>query len=218
MQLHSNDLKDQQPIPARFAFGKLADDAPMALSDNVSPHLAWSGAPEGTRSFAVLCMDPDVPSKIDDVNQAGKTLPADMPRVEFCHWVMVNIPATVTELATGACGEGITAGGKQNPPGPAGSRQGINDYTGFMAGNPEMAGQYFGYDGPCPPWNDERMHHYVFTVYALDVEHLDLAEGFTGPDALKAMTGHVLDQASLSGSYSLNPEAIRRQGAYSLNS
>ncbi len=206
MQLHSNDLSDQQPIPSRFAFGKLADDAPMALADNVSPHLAWSDAPAGTRSFALLCVDPDVPSKIDDVNQEGKVLPADMPRVDFCHWVMIDIPPDVTELASGACGEGIVAGGKQNPPGPDGARQGINDYTGFMAGNPDMAGQYHGYDGPCPPWNDELLHRYVFTVYALDVEQLELAEGFRGPDALKAMEGHILAQASLCGTYSLNPQ------------
>lgn len=218
MKLSSHDLKDQHPIPPRFAFGQLADDAPMALSDNVSPHLAWSEAPAGTRSFAVLCMDPDVPSRIDDVNQEGKVLAADMARVDFCHWVMVDVPPTVTELATAACGEGIVPGGKQDPPGPKGSRQGINDYTGFMAGNPEMAGQYHGYDGPCPPWNDELLHHYAFTVYALDVERLELADGFTGPDALKAMDGHILGQASLTGTYSLNRRTLRRQGAYTLNS
>ncbi len=210
MQLRSNDISDQQPIPARFAFGKLADDAPMALSDNVSPHLAWSEVPEGTRSFAVLCMDPDVPSKADDVNQEGKTLPADMPRVDFCHWVMIDIPPQLTELDSGACGEGVVAGGKQHPPGPAGTRQGLNDYTGFMAGNPDMAGQYHGYDGPCPPWNDERLHHYVFTVYALDVDRLDLPDEFGGADALKAMDGHVLGQASLTGTYSLNPQIAKR--------
>ena len=206
MKLRSTDLTDQQAIPARFAFGKLAGDAPMALSDNVSPHLAWSDAPAGTRSFAVLCMDPDVPPRIDDVNQEGKVLPADMPRVAFCHWVMVDVPPQVTELATGTCGAGIVAGGKQNPPGPAGARQGINDYTGFMAGNPDMAGQYHGYDGPCPPWNDELLHRYVFTVYALDIDRLDLPETFSGPDALRAMQGHILDQASLTGTYSLNPK------------
>ncbi len=210
MQLRSNDISDQQPIPARFAFGKLADDAPMALSDNVSPHLAWSEVPEGTRSFAVLCVDPDVPSKADDVNQEGKTLPADMPRVDFCHWVMIDIPPQLTELDSGACGEGVVAGGKQHPPGPAGTRQGLNDYTGFMAGNPDMAGQYHGYDGPCPPWNDERLHHYVFTVYALDVDRLDLPDEFGGADALKAMDGHVLGQASLTGTYSLNLQIAKR--------
>ena len=59
-----------------------------------------------------------------------------------------------------------------------GTRQGINDYTGWFAGDKDMAGNYFGYDGPCPPWNDEILHHYVFTVYALDVPRLDIAGDF----------------------------------------
>lgn len=209
MKLISNDLNDQQPIPPRFAFGKLADDAPMALSENVSPHLSWSGAPATTRSFAVVCVDVDVPSRVDDVNQEGKVLPADMPRVDFFHWVMVDVAPDVTELATGSCGKGITPGGKKNPPGPDGARQGINDYTNFMAGDPELAGQYFGYDGPCPPWNDELLHRYVFTVYALDIERLELPDAFTGADALKAMEGHILEQASLTGTYSLNPKVSK---------
>ncbi len=209
MKLHSNDLQDQQPIPPRFAFGKLADDAPMALSDNVSPHLAWSDAPEGTQSFVVLCMDPDVPSIADDVNQEGKVLPADMPRVDFCHWAMVDVPTAVTELATGSCGEGVVAGGKKHPPGPAGTRQGLNDYTSFMAGDPEMAGQYFGYDGPCPPWNDELLHRYVFTVYALDTAKLELPETFGGSDVLEAMQGRILAHASLTGTYTLNPRVAQ---------
>jgi Raf kinase inhibitor-like YbhB/YbcL family protein len=128
-----------------------------------------------------------------------------MPRVDFCHWVMVDIPADVTELATGQCSDGVTPKGKQQPVGPPGSRQGLNDYTGFMAGNPDMAGQYFGYDGPCPPWNDELLHRYVFSVYALDVDQLDLPDEFSGPDALKAMQGHILASASLTGTYTLNP-------------
>ena len=204
MKLKSKDLTDQQAIPPRFAFGRLTDDAPMALSDNVSPHLAWEGAPPATRSFTILCMDPDVPSVAEDVNQEGKILPADMPRVAFCHWVLVDLAPTITELATGACGEGVVIGGKANPPGPVGARQGLNDYTGFMAGNPDMAGQYHGYDGPCPPWNDERLHHYIFTVFALDVDRLDVPETFTAADALLAMQGHVLEQASLTGTYTLN--------------
>lgn len=210
MRLTSSDLKDQQPIPARFAFGKLADDAPMALSNNLSPHLAWSDAPAATRSFVLLCVDPDVPSVADDVNQDGRTLGVDLPRVDFYHWVMINIPADVTELATGQCSDGVTIGGKKQPAGPAGSRQGLNDYTGFMAGNPDMAGQYFGYDGPCPPWNDERLHHYVFSVYALDVVSLDLPAEFTGQDTQAAMEGHIIGRASLTGTYTLNPSVAKR--------
>ncbi|MEE4329428.1 MAG: YbhB/YbcL family Raf kinase inhibitor-like protein [Wenzhouxiangella sp.] len=204
MQLHSNDLTDGHPIDPRFAFGKLDDQAPMALSDNLNPHLAWSGAPAGTRSFVVVCMDPDVPSVADDVNQEGKTLPADMPRVDFCHWAMVDVPAGLTELATGSCSDGVTPRGKTEPAGPEGTRQGLNDYTSFMAGDEDMKGNYFGYDGPCPPWNDERLHRYVFTVYALDTDRLELPEPFTGHDVLDAIKDHVLDQASLTGTYTLN--------------
>ena len=68
-----------------------------------------------------------------------------------------------------------------------------------------MQGDYYGYDGPCPPWNDEIVHHYVFTLYALDVAKLRLDGRFTAADVVRAMAGHVLDQASLTGIYSLNP-------------
>ncbi|MEN1726958.1 MAG: YbhB/YbcL family Raf kinase inhibitor-like protein [Pseudomonadota bacterium] len=203
MKLHSDDLIDQQSIDPRLAFGKLDPVQPMALSDNLSPHLHWTDAPEGTRSFAIVCMDPDVPSVGDDVNQEGRTLPVDLPRVDFCHWALVDVPPGITSLATGECSQGVTVGGKSNPPGPAGSRQGLNDYTGFMAGS-DMAGDYFGYDGPCPPWNDERLHHYTFTVYALDVAELDLPANFNGHDVVAALGNHVLDSASLTGTYTLN--------------
>ncbi len=73
---------------------------------------------------------------------------------------MTDIVPTETTIAEGACSDGVTIGGKSAPRGPAGSRQDINDYTGFLAGDADMQGDYFGYDGPCPPWNDEIMHHY----------------------------------------------------------
>jgi len=205
MQLRSNDLIDQQPIDPRFAFGKLDPHEPMALSDNMSPHLAWADAPDGTQSFVILCIDPDVPSEADDVNQTGKTISPDLPRVDFCHWAMIDIPSGVHELTTGQCSDGVTVGGKQNPPGPANVRQGLNDYTSFMAGS-DLEGKYYGYDGPCPPWNDERLHRYVFTVFALDQARLDLPEGFSGHDVVRSIDGHVLAQASLTVTYTLNPD------------
>jgi len=206
MDLKSRDIVDQQPISPRFAFGKPDREDHMALSDNVSPHLAWSDVPEATQSFAVVCVDPDVPSQADDVNTEGKSLPADMPRVDFFHWVMVDVPAEVRELSTGQCSDGVSPAGKQNPPGPPGARQGLNNYTQFLAGDEDLQGRYFGYDGPCPPWNDERLHHYHFTVYALDVERLELPEEFDGPAARRAMQDHILDQATITGTYTLNPE------------
>ena len=81
----------------------------------------------------------------------------------------------------------------------------MNDFTTWFAGDPAMAGDYYGYDGPCPPWNDERIHHYLFRLYALDVPHLALETRFTGPQARAAMHGHILDEACLVGSYSLHP-------------
>ena len=68
-----------------------------------------------------------------------------------------------------------------------------------------MGGDYFGYDGPCPPWNDTIVHHYVFTLYALDVAKCPVQGTFRGPEVIAAMQGHVLASATLTGTYSLNP-------------
>lgn len=204
MRLSSESFYPLQAIPGEFAFAVIAEPGPITLSQNRNPHLAWRDAPEATRSFALIVHDPDVPSVGTDVNQAGKTVAASLPRVDFTHWLLANIPATVNEIKAGAFSDGVTAKGKADN-GKFGSQQGLNDYTGWFAGDADMAGNYLGYDGPCPPWNDERMHHYVFTVYALDVDALDLPEKFTRQDLLAAMQGHVLSEASLTGRYTLNP-------------
>jgi Raf kinase inhibitor-like YbhB/YbcL family protein len=203
MQLRSDNFQHGKPIPPLFAFGK--PGSPVALSDNYSPHLAWKGVPEGARSFVLTCIDTDVPSKPDDVNKAGRSVPADLPRVEFVHWLMANIPVECVELGEGACSDEITPRGKQQPFGPPGSVQGVNDYTGWFAGDADMGGTYLGYDGPCPPWNDTLVHHYHFHVYALDTEALPLKSGFTLAQLREAMKGHVLAEATLTGTYSLNP-------------
>ena len=203
MQLRSDSFKQGQPIPPEFAFGRIGK--PIELSDNISPHLAWKDAPHGTRSFVLLCIDDDVPSKPDDVNKEGHTVPANLPRVEFSHWLMADIPAECGELGAGACGEGVVPRGKRHPVGPPGSKQGVNDYTGWFAGDKDMEGTYLGYDGPCPPWNDSIVHHYHFRLYALDVASLGLDDGFSLADVRKAMDGHVLAEAEVMGTYSLNP-------------
>jgi len=71
----------------------------------------------------------------------------------------------------------------------------------------DLAGQYAGYDGPWPPFNDERRHQYTFTVYALDVESLGLSDGFGAAQALKAMEGHIVAQDSITCWYAINPRA-----------
>jgi phosphatidylethanolamine-binding protein (PEBP) family uncharacterized protein len=85
-------------------------------------------------------------------------------------------------------------------------RHGVNDYTAWFKNEPGMAGEYYGYDGPCPPWNDERAHTYMFTLYALDIPRLPLDGRFTGRQARLAITGHIIDEASIYGTYSLNPD------------
>jgi Raf kinase inhibitor-like YbhB/YbcL family protein len=206
MKLRSDSFEHGKRIPAEFAFGRTGDGGePCVLSANRNPHLAWDDAPAGTRSFALWCVDPDVPSRGDDVNQTDRSVPADLPRMDFTHWLLANMPATARSIAAGACSDGVTARGKTAPEGPTGSVQGKNDYTGWFAGDADMAGDYLGYDGPCPPFNDSIPHRYFFRLYALDVERLPLSAGFSAGELQQAMHGHVLGEATLFGVYSLNP-------------
>jgi Raf kinase inhibitor-like YbhB/YbcL family protein len=115
-------------LSADFGFG--------CAGGNLSPQLSWSGAPAGTKSFAVTCYDPDAPTG------SG-----------FWHWLVVNIPANVTELSLGA---GNT-GGKL----PIGALQTRTDF-----GVP-------GYGGPCPPEGDHP-HRYLFTIFAVGADKLDV--------------------------------------------
>jgi len=208
MRRWSNSFEDGGWIPARNAFATAAETDHVRLSDNLNPHLAWDGVPEGTRSFALLCRDRDVPSSGEDVNKEDREVPADLPRVYFDHWVAVDLPADLREISEGEFSSGVTPGGKPGGTGPHGCREGKNDYTGWFAGNPDMGGTYHGYDGPAPPWNDSIVHHYEFTLYALDVDRVDVSGSFTAQDVLDAIEGHVLDQATITGIYTTNPRLL----------
>jgi len=205
MQLWSNSFADGHQIPGAFAFCVIDPAHHVKLSSNHNPHFAWRDAPAKTASFVVVCRDGDVPSKPDDVNQEGREVPSTLPRVDFYHWLLVDIPSSLTSIAAGSFSDTVTPRGKSGPLAPHGTRQGINDYTAWFAGDNDMRGDYFGYDGPCPPWNDEILHHYVFTLYALDVAKCGVSGTFKGADVLAAIRGHVLGQAALTGIYSLNP-------------
>lgn len=215
MKLWSDSWSNGERIPLRCAAGRRDAHGPgVGFSDNLNPHLAWSEVPARTQSFALICHDFDVPSRADDVNRPDREVPEDLPRVDFFHWVMVDLPATCSVLEEGEFSRGFTPRGKPGPridPGQArgaGARHGLNDYTGWFAGDAELAGRYFGYDGPFPPFNDSLIHHYVFTVYALAAARAPVEGDFTGPQVREAIYPHILAEATHSGTYTLNQRLI----------
>lgn len=206
MKLIVEGIQHGKPIPARFAFGVPDKAAHVRLGENINPAIRWENLPEGTRTLVLICVDTDVPTRPDDVNQEGRTVPADLPRGRFFHWVIVDLAPDSMGIAEGACSRGVTPRGKQSPEGPEGSRQGRNDYTAWFEGDQDMGGVYLGYDGPCPPWNDSIPHHYHFVLYATDLERCPVTGAFSAEDVETALTGHVLARAEVTGVYSLNPD------------
>jgi hypothetical protein len=206
MKLTVGGITDGAAIPEKFAFGVRDPESHVRLGENLNPAISWSDVPEGTRSLVLICVDTDVPTKPDDVNQEGRTVPSDLPRANFYHWVMVDIPPGLGGIGEGECSQGVTARGKQSAEGPGGARQGRNDYTDWFQGDQDMGGVYLGYDGPCPPWNDSIPHHYHFVLYATDLATAAVRGAFTGPEVETAISGHVLAKAEVTGVYSLNPD------------
>lgn len=216
MRISSNTFRHEGPIPQECAFARPDPTSHIAFSGNRNPHLAWEGLPRGTKSLALIVVDPDAPAVADDVNKEGKTIPADLRRADFHHWVMVDIALACKGIAAGECSNGVTPHGKQKPPAPATApraRQGINDYTGWFASDPQMKGTFGGYDGPAPPWNDERVHRYHFLLFALDLDRVPVEGAFSAGDVRRAIANHVLAQATLTGTYTLNPKLLRGAAA-----
>ncbi len=210
MKLWSHSLVNGEPIAQRHAAGRPNGSGGVSAGQNISPHLAWTDLPAQTRSLVLICHDFDVPSRSDDLNRSDREVPVDLPRIEFFHWLLVDLPPSLSELAEGQFGCGLVAGGKPGPLTAIGARQGLNDYTGWFANDPAMAGEYFGYDGPCPPFNDSLVHHYLFTLYALSLPRLGVQGHFNGAQVRDAMAGLVLGAATLSGTYTLNPRLLGR--------
>ncbi|MCK0713517.1 YbhB/YbcL family Raf kinase inhibitor-like protein [Chromohalobacter sarecensis] len=208
MRIDVQDIIDGEPIPERFAFAAPDPDQHLRFSDNSNPRVHWHDVPAGTRSLALLVVDADAPTDPSDVNQEGRSVPAELPRADFYHWVLIDIPAEVSGIDEGEDADGVVAMGKA--PGETGKGvRGINSYTDFFVDDEQLEGIYGGYDGPCPPWNDTLVHRYYFTVYALDIASLGLQGEFTGDEVLEAMQGHVIEQSCVMGTYTLNPELTR---------
>jgi Raf kinase inhibitor-like YbhB/YbcL family protein len=210
MKLWSHSWANGERIPSTFAAGRLGEDGQQGFvfSGNLNPHLAWAEVPHGTKSFALICHDFDVPSWSADVNQAGSEVPADLPRVDFFNWVMVDLPPWLLEITEGEFSCGWTPKGKPGPATLHGARHGLNDYTGWFAKDEQLAGNYFGYDGPLPPLNDSLIHHYVLALYALSVARVPVEGAFTGQQVRQAIYPYVLAAATHSGTYTLNRRLV----------
>lgn len=204
MRLTSNSFDDGGKIDPRLALARPATPGPVEFSRNANPELSWHDVPEGTASFAVTCIDIDCPSLPDDVNQTDREVPPDLPRVDFTHWLLADLPPEMRTLPEASHSEGVTERGKHASASPLGIH-GVNDYTMWFTGDAALEGTWCGYDGPAPPWNDSIPHRYQFTVYALDVPSLGLDPGFSRDDFEQASEGHVLASDTITGTYASNP-------------
>ena len=128
---------------------------------DLSPEVRWSGVPEGTESIVVFMDDPDA---------RGGT---------FTHWLVYDMPASVSGLPEGRGGESSGL--------PNGGYQGQNSFVGRV-----------GYGGPCPPRGET--HRYFLHVYAIDGT-LDLGKRATSAEVIRAMRGRTLGHGSLTGTY-----------------
>ncbi|MGW6446045.1 YbhB/YbcL family Raf kinase inhibitor-like protein [Lentzea sp. NPDC055074] len=149
----STDVRDGEQLP----------DAQVFEGGNTSPHLTWSGFPEETRSFVVTCYDPDAPTP------SG-----------FWHWVAVNLPATTTELATGAGASDDTL--------PGDAFHVRSDYSTRAFG------------GAAPPKGDHP-HRYYFVVHAVDVDKLDVDENASAAVVSFNLAFHTLARAIITPTY-----------------
>jgi Raf kinase inhibitor-like YbhB/YbcL family protein len=205
LRVSVDTFKNGEMIPNKYAFCIPAAQGHTAPGPNFSPSISWSQGPRGTKSYAIMLYDTDSPAEQrEKMNKEGVTMSSAVPRRTFYHWVLVDIPPRIRSLNEGADSDARVVHGKPATPAAAGIR-GLNDYTRVTADNDAMKGQYYGYDGPCPPWNDAVVHHYHFAVFALSVKSLDLPRDFDGGAALEVMKDKILAQGEVVGLYTQNP-------------
>ena len=205
LEVTVDSFKNGETIPNKFAMCVPTAQGHTMGGPDISPNISWSKGPAGTQSYAIIVYDTDAPAEQrEKMNKEGMTLTAAVRRRLFYHWTLVDIPPDVTSLKEGADSTARVVRGKPATSAAAGVR-GLNDFTKAFASNDAMKGNYYGYDGPCPPWNDENIHHYHFTVSALNVKSLDLPKDFDGAAAAEAIKGKVLAQGEVIGLYTQNP-------------
>ncbi len=133
MHLRSNSFRPYDFLADRLVFAVHDATTHVRFAGDRNPHLAWSDVPAGTRSFALWCVDPDAPTVGTDVNQPGRTVPLDLPRADFFHWVVADLPADLREIPEGSHAAGVVPHGKPAGATPSGGVTGLNDYTATPA-------------------------------------------------------------------------------------
>ena len=144
MELKSKALVDGKSISGKYSFCALTSEKQVIMGENINPDLTWSGIPEGTKSFVLLCHDSEVPTSAENVNKEGKIVPKELPRTDFYHWVLYNIPADSKGISEGEFSKSITPHGKKDINTSQGAKQGLNNYTDWFKGDNDMEGDYYG--------------------------------------------------------------------------
>lgn len=153
--LKSDDVGGQFTIKQEYnGFG--------CVGENISPSLAWSDAPKGTKSFAITVYDPDAPTG------SG-----------WWHWIVYNIPATTSSIASNASAKATL---------PKGAVESVTSYG------------VAGFGGACPPKGD-KAHRYIITLYALNVEKLELPKNATAPLVGFNLNAHAIQKSSIIAYY-----------------
>ena len=127
MKLVSDSFEDNALMPGKCAFAVKDERTHIQLSENKNPHLAWSELPAGTGARARSCDVRDAPAKAGDAHNEGARSEKDMPRVQFCHWALIDLAPNSPPIAEGEFSHGVVAHGKKGPQGPRGTRQAVND-------------------------------------------------------------------------------------------
>lgn len=210
MKFWSDSMVHEEVIDTRYAAGAAGLDG---FAPNLNPPFMWDDVPQGTKSFALICNDPDAPKDKTNLDAIGEII-ATAARKNFYHWAVINLPASLRSIAEGEFSNAFVVRGKSGPQAAHGSLQGLNDYTSWSANDEEMKGKYFGYDGPYPPAEDSIPHRYIFTLYALGVEKLDLPQEFAAQNAQEQIDllenqGLVLASSSITGYYTTNPRLLK---------
>jgi phosphatidylethanolamine-binding protein (PEBP) family uncharacterized protein len=205
IRVNIDGVEHEKPIPVAQALcTPTADGKSNKVATPLRPTMRWSGVPKDAATLAVFMMDPDVPADFTDAGKEGKILPSDAKRQDFFHYGLVNLPASVTSIA-----------GAESRDTPRTGTELVNDLgiNGYIS--PKTA-----YGGPCPPWNDARVHHYHFIVLALDKDApiaapaaKECATPSCQPDTAKntfnrlISSPHVLAKGVTIGTYTLNPNS-----------